>query len=102
VQLTPSECILGSLRRVVQCVAIDERDEFMYCGTATGDLLEVNAQNGRFVRAGRNRFSQGITVVTAVPGRSGRAAVLVIGNGDGSVVVIDQKGLNVLWYVAAP
>jgi cilia- and flagella-associated protein 52 len=86
---------LGSLRRIIQCVAIDNADNVMYCGTQTGDLLEVNAKNGRFIRAGRNRFSQGISVVSYIQGRAGEDNAVLVGNGDGSVAVIPQKTLHV-------
>ena len=98
-QLTSTDCVLGSLRRIVQGVELDNTDSLLYCGTQTGDFLEVNARNGRFIRAGPNRFSQGITVVKSVPGRRGDDAVIIIGNGDGSVAVLDAKSLRVLRYV---
>ncbi len=97
-QLTSTDCVLGSLRRIIQSVELDTTDSLLYCGTQTGDFLEVNASNGRFIRAGPNRFSQGITVVKSVPGRRGEDGLLIIGNGDGSVVVLAATTLRVLRY----
>ena len=45
-KLRPTDCHLGTLKRVIRCVAIDDEDKFAYCGTKTGDMLEVNVQNG--------------------------------------------------------
>jgi hypothetical protein len=98
-QLTATDCVLGSLRRVILSVDVDSTDSVLLCGTQTGDLLEVNATNGRFIRAGPNRFSQGITVVQSIAGVRGAAGSVLLGNGDGSVVLADAATLRVKQYV---
>ena len=40
-KLVPSDVQLGQLRRCFTCVAVDAADQYMYCGTATGDVLQV-------------------------------------------------------------
>lgn len=41
-KLRPMEVNLGQLRRIVNCVFIDDNDAYLYCGTTTGDLLQVS------------------------------------------------------------
>jgi len=40
-KLVPSDVQLGQLRRCFTCLAVDAADQYMYCGTATGDVLQV-------------------------------------------------------------
>lgn len=40
-KLVPSSVQLGQLRRCFTCLAVDAVDQYMYCGTATGDVLQV-------------------------------------------------------------
>lgn len=42
-KVRPAECHLGLLKRVCQSMVIDERDEFVYVGTKTGDVLQVGS-----------------------------------------------------------
>lgn len=32
---------VGKLKRSINCIVIDERDEDMYCGTSTGDIIRA-------------------------------------------------------------
>ncbi len=41
-KIRPSDCQLGQLKRVVNSIVIDDTDEFMYCATKTGDLIQVS------------------------------------------------------------
>ena len=41
-KLVPSSVQLGQLRRCFTCLAVDAVDQYMYCGTATGDVLQVS------------------------------------------------------------
>ena len=45
----PEDCQLGSKQRVVYCVAVDDDDEYMYCGTGSGDLLRIRVAKRMFV-----------------------------------------------------
>lgn len=96
-QLKPSDVNLGSLKRVIQCVVIDDTDSVAYCGTRTGDLLEVNITNGRFIRASKNRFSLGVVSITFFKGVESNH--VIVGNGDGSVARLDTQRLAVRKYV---
>ncbi len=40
-KVTPTDCNLGQIKRIINCVQIADDDAFMYCGTTTGDVLQV-------------------------------------------------------------
>ena len=40
-KLVPSDVQLGQLRRCFTCLTVDAADQYMYCGSATGDVLQV-------------------------------------------------------------
>ena len=50
--MRPSDCQTGQIKRVVKCIAVDASDEYMYCGTTTGDLLKVDIKSKLFKIAG--------------------------------------------------
>lgn len=91
-KLKPTDAHLGQLKRVINTVFIEPSDTVAYCGTQTGDLLEVNINNGRFVRAGRERFSLGIQ---SLGYQEGRVNHVIVGAGDGTLAKIDCKRLSV-------
>jgi hypothetical protein len=40
-KLRPSETQLGHLQRIFKSLAVDPTDTFAYCGTTSGDVLQV-------------------------------------------------------------
>ena len=42
-KLRPSETQLGHLQRIFKSVAVDSSDTFAYCGTTSGDVLQVGS-----------------------------------------------------------
>ena len=76
-------CQLGKLIRRTTNLAIASDDSFVYCGTDTGDLLEVRLENGLYQRSGKNKvnFSLGITCSAVLPDGD-----LIIGTGAGELV----------------
>ncbi|KAG7210883.1 hypothetical protein KM043_012364 [Ampulex compressa] len=101
---------VGKLRRIINCVAIDGKDERAYCGTSSGDILEARlnfSQNfggideaGSFVMIGcYSKVSRPKRAKTAEVGllysggvksllllEAGRA---VVGAGDGTVELVE-------------
>lgn len=51
-KIKPTDCQMGSIKRIVKCIAVDSQDEYMYCGTSTGDLLKVAIANKLFKETG--------------------------------------------------
>ena len=46
-KLVPSDVQLGQLRRCFTSIAVDANDQYMYCGTASGDVLQVSPMQSR-------------------------------------------------------
>lgn len=89
-KLHPTDVVLGQLRRVIQCLVMAPDDSVAYCGTLTGDLLQVSIASisPRMMRASPQRFSQGIRSVGIVDGN------IYVGNGDGSLHLLDNRNLR--------
>ena len=47
-----TDCQTGQIKRIVNCITVDPQDQFMYCGSTTGDLLKVDLKTGLFKQAG--------------------------------------------------
>ncbi|CAD7968475.1 unnamed protein product [Amoebophrya sp. A120] len=71
-KIRPTPCALGQLKRQTTNLVIDATDEFAYCGTKTGDLLQIQLGRCLYKRSAGNKknFSLGIT------------ATLILDNGD--------------------
>ena len=46
------DCAMGHIKRFINCVRIDASDTFAYCGTRTGDILEIYLEKASFKRVG--------------------------------------------------
>jgi hypothetical protein len=86
---------MGHVKRFLTCLRIDPSDTYLYCGTRTGDLLEIMIDKAIFKRVGPlNRiFSGGISQILIGPGAAG--GDLVVGAGDGSVAKINRKSMKI-------
>lgn len=51
-KLRPTDATLGTLKRVFKSVVVDANDEYAYCGTTTGDVLQVRLRIGVAARVG--------------------------------------------------
>lgn len=51
-KIRANDCQTGQIKRIVKCIAVDENDEYMYCGTTTGDLLKVSLTSKLFKNYG--------------------------------------------------
>jgi hypothetical protein len=73
-------------------VSIDSSDTYAYCGTRTGDVLEIFIDKATFKRVGPiNRiFTAGISSIISSFGKS-----LIVGAGDGTVAKINKKTMNI-------
>lgn len=45
-KLRPQEATLGTLRRIFRTISIDSSDQYAYCGTTSGDVLQVRGGGG--------------------------------------------------------
>ncbi|GFU16346.1 cilia-and flagella-associated protein 52, partial [Nephila pilipes] len=40
-RVTPTNAAIGRIRREIKCIDIDLSDSYLYCGTASGDILKL-------------------------------------------------------------
>ncbi|DBA00411.1 TPA: hypothetical protein N0F65_012942 [Lagenidium giganteum] len=94
---------LGNLKRIVTCIGVSPDDKIAYCGTKTGDLLEiildcdltkpncmlppVGTQKPRYNRTTKERFSQGINTILVHDDEENRRFVF-LGAGDGTLACL--------------
>ncbi|KAI9188916.1 hypothetical protein H9P43_000338 [Blastocladiella emersonii ATCC 22665] len=94
-KVKPTDCQMGTIKRIVKCITLDNNDEFMYCGTSTGDLLKVAVATRLFKLSGppkeRDNFSLGIVSCAL----TWDAQSIVVGAGDGHVATLSLPGLKV-------
>jgi WD40 repeat protein len=88
-KLTYFDCPFGHVRRYILNVSIDSIDEHAYCGTRSGDILEVSLTKGIFERSGPvdKKFSGAINQVIS------KFKDLYVGTSDGSFARVDKYSL---------
>ena len=81
---------LGQYQRIIQCIAVDDFDEYAYCGTSSGDLLQCSLPQKLFKNSGPAKFmvSQGIRTCALTP-----TGDIMVGGGDGSVYLLKKPEL---------
>lgn len=86
------ESNLGNIKRSFNCVSIDSSDEFVYAGTKTGDILEIDLDKAIFKRVAPsyNLFSMGVRVIHNMPNKD-----LLIGAGDGTLAKISIQNMTI-------
>jgi WD40 repeat protein len=90
-KLRGTDAGLGQLKRVTTNVLVSADDQFVYCGTTTGDFLEVNLERGLFKRSTpKTPFSLGISCSALLP-----SGDMLVGTGDGTVARLDGETLRV-------
>ena len=83
---------LGNLKRQFTSISIDPADKFAYCGTKTGDFLEINLDRAIFKRVGpiKKLFALGINTIGLLPNGD-----IIVGAGDGTVAKISIQDMQV-------
>jgi WD40 repeat protein len=68
----------GNVKRHFTCAAVDHNDGYVYCGTKTGDVFEVNIDKAIYKRVGpvKKLFSLGISCIKILPNGD-----LIVGTG---------------------
>ncbi|KAI9207349.1 quinon protein alcohol dehydrogenase-like superfamily [Polychytrium aggregatum] len=91
-----TDCQTGQIKRIVKCITVDSDDEFMYCGTTTGDLLQVNLRTKLFKVSGppkeKDLFSMGVLSAALYKDDN----MIVVGCGDGTIAALKLPKLNIL------
>lgn len=83
--IRPTDCNLGQLKRVVKCIQVSADDRVMYCGTTSGDLLQVNMKTKLLCHYGppKDKFSLGVISLALVT-----SGDILVGAGDGTVAIL--------------
>lgn len=81
----PRDAVTRGMKRHVKCLAVDASDEYIYCGTTTGDILQISLQSGNLKSVGpeKTKFVGGVESVQCLPNGN-----LVVGSGDGTVAIV--------------
>lgn len=84
-KLIVTEVVMGTVRRHIKAVVISPDDQLAYCGTTTGDVLQVSIPNKLFKTSGpeKAKFSQGVISLAQL-----KTGDLVVGAGNGEIAVI--------------
>lgn len=81
----------GNVKRHFTCAAIDYNDSYVYCGTKTGDIFEVNIEKAIYKRVGplKRLFGLGISCVKVLPNGD-----LIVGTGEGKLAKISIQTMQ--------
>lgn len=81
----PTDCTLGQLKRIVKCVQVSEDDQFMFCGTTSGDILQINMRTKLLYHYGppKEKFSRGVSSMALL-----KSGEILVGAGDGTVATL--------------
>jgi cilia- and flagella-associated protein 52 len=80
------DCPLGHIKRYILNVSIDPIDEHAYCGTRSGDVLEISLSKGIYNRSGPvdKKFKGSVNQVIS------KFKHLYLGTQDGTFAKIDK------------
>jgi len=94
-KVRPTDVALGQNKRSVNCIAIDDDDQTMFCGSQTGDVLHVDLASKNFLALGpKKRFNQGVSCIAINP----KTQELLIGSGGEEVAVLATDTLQPVYY----
>lgn len=83
-------CALGKITRYIICLAIDDIDEFAFCGTRSGDVLEVSLTKGIYSRSGplKKKFTGAVNQVLC------KDKGIYVGTSEGVFAKLDKTHLT--------
>ncbi|XP_046854980.1 cilia- and flagella-associated protein 52-like [Xenia sp. Carnegie-2017] len=87
-KIRPTDCNMGQIKRIIRCIKVAEDDLSFYCGTTSGDILEINMKTRLFRHHGpqKEKFSLGIEALQLL-----KTGDVLIGSGDGTVALLKKK-----------
>eukprot|EP00494_Astrolonche_serrata_P007055 UN07080 len=92
-KLRPTDCKLGSITRNIHTVQITNDDEFIYAGTASGDVLVFHHPKNLFKGVGPKKKPLAGGVHSLCITKDSR--YFVIGSGDGTVGLFDLTSYSI-------
>jgi len=95
-KIRPTDCKLGQIKRVFNCIAITDDDETIFTGTQSGDILQISLKHMLFQCQGPNNckkpFSMGVQSIALT--KDGKH--IIAGAGNGVVALLLKSNLNVV------
>jgi len=95
-KIRPSDCKLGQIKRVFNCIAITADDETMFAGTQSGDILQISLKHQLFQAQGPNNckkpFSMGVQSIAL----SKDGEHIIAGAGNGVVALLSKSKLELV------
>lgn len=84
-KIRATDCDVGQTKRIVKCIEVCDDDKSFFCGTTSGDLLEVRISPEKLKCMGpmKERYSKGINSIALV-----KTGEIVVGAGDGTVALV--------------
>lgn len=87
-KIRPTDCNMGQLKRIIKCIKVADDDQSFYCGTTSGDILEVKIKTRLFHHYGpqKEKFSLGIQALQLL-----KSGDILIGAGDGTIALLKNQ-----------
>lgn len=84
-KIRPLDVNLGQTKRIVKSISVSEIDDTFYCGTTSGDILQITHPQGQFKSIGpeKNKFSLGVTAIQCL-----RNGDILAGTGEGKLYLL--------------
>ncbi|EAN91138.1 hypothetical protein, conserved [Trypanosoma cruzi] len=93
-KMSPSDVNMGTVRRCITTIVVEETDRYAYCGTTSGDVLCVLLERdaNAFKMSGpQNKLPGGINSMILT-----RSGDVLVGSGSGEVTLLSKINLTVL------
>ncbi|KAH0789582.1 cilia- and flagella-associated protein [Histomonas meleagridis] len=92
IKITAEDAKLDQVKRIITCIQLDSKDQYVYCGTTTGDVLKVYNVSQKLMCTGpRKMLGEGIASLEVSPWGD-----IVVGSGSGVIAVLDSKDLSLI------
>ncbi|XP_008315004.1 cilia- and flagella-associated protein 52 [Cynoglossus semilaevis] len=92
-KIRPTDCQTGKLKRTVKCVEITDDDQFIYCGTTSGDIMKINLKTKLLCDCGpvKTKYSLGVNVLRIL-----KSGDLLVGSGCGIFTLCSRNNFKTL------
>ncbi|XP_040002550.1 cilia- and flagella-associated protein 52 isoform X2 [Xiphias gladius] len=92
-KIRPTECQRGKLKRIVKCIEIQEDDQFIFCGTTSGDIMKINLKTALLSDCGpvKTKYSLGVSVLRIL-----KSGDLLVGSGSGTFTLCSRSNFKTL------
>jgi len=93
-KIRPTDCKLGQLKRVFNCIALTADDETVFAGTQSGDILQISLKHTLFQFRGpsncKRPFSMGVQSIALT--KDGKHIIAGAGNGVVALLSLQKSG----------